>query len=51
MAETTLDLVSMIRSSDFANLHDELVQWRPQELAGTTFLIMTAAAFGLLLET
>jgi magnesium transporter len=34
MAQTTLDLVSMIRTSDFAKLRDELVHWRPQELAG-----------------
>jgi len=30
MAQTTLDLVSIIRSSDFAKLRDELVRWRPQ---------------------
>ena len=34
MAETTLDLGSLIRRGDFAKLHDELVRWTPQDLAG-----------------
>src|SRR5437588_2745352 len=33
MPYTTVDLISLIRAGDFARLRDELVRWRPQELA------------------
>ena len=33
MTNTTLDLVPLIRSGDFAALREELVRWRPRELA------------------
>ena len=33
MTDTTLDLVPLIRSGDFAALREELVRWRPRELA------------------
>src|SRR5438445_122027 len=33
MPETTVDLVSAIRSGDFAALREELLKWRPPELA------------------
>ena len=35
MAETQVDVVSLIRSGDFARLREELAVWRPQELAIT----------------
>jgi len=33
MAETTLNLVPLLRAGDFAKLRQELLRWRPQELA------------------
>ena len=33
MVETQVDLVSLIRRGDFARLRDELIGWRPQEIA------------------
>ena len=33
MTNTTLDLVPLIRTGDFAALREELVRWRPRELA------------------
>jgi magnesium transporter len=33
MAETQVDLVSLIRGGDFARLREELTQWRPPEIA------------------
>ena len=33
MTNTTLDLVPLIRSGDFAALREELVRWRPREVA------------------
>ena len=33
MAETTSDLVALIRAANFLDLRDELLQWRPSELA------------------
>jgi len=35
MIETTPDLTSLIRSGDLPRLRDELMKWRPQELAAT----------------
>jgi magnesium transporter len=33
MAETTLNLVPLLRAGDFPKLREELLRWRPQELA------------------
>jgi hypothetical protein len=33
MAETTADLAAIIRSGDYVALKDELVRWRPTEIA------------------
>ena len=33
MPDTVVDLVSFIRTGDFAGLREELVRWRPRELA------------------
>jgi magnesium transporter len=33
MPDTIVDLVSLIRNGDFAKLREELMQWRPRELA------------------